>query len=169
MKPPYLILLRMGFAVPSALLKTRWALTPPFHPYPERRRALAAKLLAVYSLWHFPSPFDGATGRYPASCPLEFGLSSAAGETPADAITDLLPRVIIGGKGAKIQQERMLRISGQKWYHLPVKWLSMPSFESRSACLLFSRGTWVKPLHLMNLRYSLAFWKRGIMEGCLTL
>src|SRR5690606_40530234 len=31
---PYSVLLPMGFTVPSALLQTRWALTPPFHPYP---------------------------------------------------------------------------------------------------------------------------------------
>lgn len=30
---PYLALPRMGFAVPSLLPETRWALTPPFHPY----------------------------------------------------------------------------------------------------------------------------------------
>ena len=29
--PPYLVLLRMGFAVPLLLPETRWALTPPFH------------------------------------------------------------------------------------------------------------------------------------------
>ena len=30
--PSYLALLHAGFAVPSRLLETRWALTPPFHP-----------------------------------------------------------------------------------------------------------------------------------------
>ncbi len=29
----YLALLRLGFALPSSLPMTRWALTPPFHPY----------------------------------------------------------------------------------------------------------------------------------------
>jgi hypothetical protein len=28
---PYLVLLRMGFGVPSVLPRPRWALTPPFH------------------------------------------------------------------------------------------------------------------------------------------
>ncbi len=32
---PYLVLLRVGFALPSRLLETRCALTAPFHPYPE--------------------------------------------------------------------------------------------------------------------------------------
>ena len=36
-----------GFTMPSPLPATRWALTPPFHPY----RGEAA---AVCSLWHFP-------------------------------------------------------------------------------------------------------------------
>src|SRR5207302_8797558 len=31
--PPYLVLLRVGFAVPRALLRERCALTAPFHPY----------------------------------------------------------------------------------------------------------------------------------------
>jgi hypothetical protein len=32
----YLALLRLGFTVPFMLPRTRWALTPPFHPYPRR-------------------------------------------------------------------------------------------------------------------------------------
>ena len=43
---PYSVLLPAGFAVPLALPLARWALTPPFHPYPE--------FWAVRSLWHFP-------------------------------------------------------------------------------------------------------------------
>src|SRR5438270_13676943 len=46
---PYLILLRVGFAMRRALLPGRCALTAPFHPY---RNVAAA---AVSSLWHFPS------------------------------------------------------------------------------------------------------------------
>jgi hypothetical protein len=34
--PPYLVLLRVGFAVPRALLPERCALTAPFHPYPAK-------------------------------------------------------------------------------------------------------------------------------------
>jgi hypothetical protein len=41
---PYLVLLRVGFALPPPLLAARCALTAPFHPYPPRR--------AVCSLWH---------------------------------------------------------------------------------------------------------------------
>jgi hypothetical protein len=44
-----LVLLRVGFAMPAALLTRRCALTAPFHPYP----GVAAR--AVFSLWHFPS------------------------------------------------------------------------------------------------------------------
>ena len=32
--PPYLVLLRVGFALPATLLPRRYALTAPFHPYP---------------------------------------------------------------------------------------------------------------------------------------
>ena len=45
--PPYLVLLRVGFALPASLLRRRCALTAPFHPYPVAG--------AVYFLWHFPS------------------------------------------------------------------------------------------------------------------
>src|SRR5437868_2471802 len=44
---PYLVLLRVGFAMPSGLLRPRCALTAPFHPY--------RVAPAVYFLLHFPS------------------------------------------------------------------------------------------------------------------
>jgi len=47
--PPYLVLLRVGFTLPSALPSKRCALTAPFHPY----LCLAAQ--AVCFLWHWPS------------------------------------------------------------------------------------------------------------------
>src|SRR5690606_37460373 len=43
---PYSVLLPVGFTLPLLLPVARWALTPPFHPYPACR--------AVFSLWHFP-------------------------------------------------------------------------------------------------------------------
>src|SRR5688500_12725364 len=46
----YLALLRLGVAVPTLLPAARWALTPPFHPYPPVAR------LAVCFLWPCPSP-----------------------------------------------------------------------------------------------------------------
>jgi len=72
--PSYLVLLRVGFAMPHPSLNGRCALTAPFHPYHALRRS------AVCSLWHFPSAtLDGdAPGRYPAHCSTEFGLSSLA-------------------------------------------------------------------------------------------
>ena len=59
--PPYLVLLRVGFALPAALLRRRCALTAPFHPY----LSLAAP--AVYFLWHFPSngPAPTSAGALP--------------------------------------------------------------------------------------------------------
>src|SRR2546429_9284235 len=45
----YLALLRPGVAVPRLLPGARWALTPPFHPYPLEKRA-------VCFLWPYPSP-----------------------------------------------------------------------------------------------------------------
>ena len=59
--PPYLVLLRVGFALPGALLRRRCALTAPFHPY----LSLAAR--AVCFLWHFPSnhPAGKSAGALP--------------------------------------------------------------------------------------------------------
>jgi len=48
----YLALLRLGVAVPSLLPATRWALTPPFHPYPPA----LARPRAVCFLLPCPSP-----------------------------------------------------------------------------------------------------------------
>jgi len=77
-----------------------WALTPPLHPYPSPiswtdswlldwgdcriplRRVIGKHRIrkwdgwgAVPFLWHFPG--IAPSGRYPASCPMEPGLSSA--------------------------------------------------------------------------------------------
>ena len=67
----FLALLLTRFTMRNALLHSRWALTPPFHPYLRRRRrsALCCTLCSLT-----------APGRYPASCPVELGLSSRAPE-----------------------------------------------------------------------------------------
>src|SRR5690606_31818502 len=57
---PYVALLRTGFTVPPLLPVTRWALTPPFHPYP-RRRVGGGGLLSVALSSRSPSP--GVTRR----------------------------------------------------------------------------------------------------------
>src|SRR5204862_7171383 len=63
----YLALLRLGVAVPRPLPNARWALTPPFHPYP---------LATGRSVLCGPVRRLAAPGRYLAVCPLELGLSS---------------------------------------------------------------------------------------------
>src|SRR5258706_12715398 len=67
--------------MPRRLPPVRWSLTPPFHPCPAlscdkaRWTVLCGTLLGV-----------SATGRYPASCSVELGLSSrCAGAQPAIA------------------------------------------------------------------------------------
>jgi len=58
--PPYLDLLRMGFAVPVVSPRPRWALTlrpkwpPPFHPYLWAPALPQVAPSAVCFLWHFP-------------------------------------------------------------------------------------------------------------------
>ena len=53
---PYLALHPMGFSVPPRLRLERWALTPPFHPYPALSRFVRLKL-------HFPTKLERA-GRF---------------------------------------------------------------------------------------------------------
>ena len=73
--PPYpcSVLHHAGFAVPPRLPATRWALTPPFHPY-----LCPCGPSAVFFLLHFPS--DGLETAVPcfhkARCPMVSGLSS---------------------------------------------------------------------------------------------
>ena len=41
-RDPYSALLQAGLAVPPTLPPARWALTPPFHPYPQGPKARRA-------------------------------------------------------------------------------------------------------------------------------
>ena len=70
----YLVLLRVGFALPPVLLQARCALTAPFHPYPahseNRQGGIFSVALSVG--W----PLSQPPGRYPAHCSAEFGLFS---------------------------------------------------------------------------------------------
>jgi len=101
---PYLVLLRVGFAMPRALLPGRCALTAPFHPYRTSRTSQASRACACFAFasgskriglrrslicggifsvalsvkwaWtHLP-------GRYPAHRSMEFGLSSLLAVQP---------------------------------------------------------------------------------------
>ena len=71
--PPYLVLLRAGFCLPSVLPRTRCALTAPFHPYPSLGACAprSGRYIFCATVRQVALP-----GRYPAHCPLEFGLSS---------------------------------------------------------------------------------------------
>ena len=61
---PYSALLLVGLAVPLLLPVARWALTPPFHPYPSTRRRARGR-------FHFCGAFRriAPPGRYPAPWP----------------------------------------------------------------------------------------------------
>jgi hypothetical protein len=71
---PFLVLLPVGFAVPSPLPGPRWALTPPFHPcLPSPLRALAWRFVlcgtfpGVAPAGNYPAPFiHGARTFLPA-------------------------------------------------------------------------------------------------------
>ncbi len=76
---PYSVLLPMGFTMPLPLPAARWALTPPFHPYPQAT-GIAGGLLSVALSLRSPSP--GVT-RHRVSA--EPGLSSPATFRPWQA------------------------------------------------------------------------------------
>src|SRR5207342_2590038 len=69
--PPYLVLLRAGFCLPPALRSARCALTAPFHPYPPPPEGEGGRYIFCATFLQVT-----LTGRYPAHCPAEFGLSS---------------------------------------------------------------------------------------------
>ena len=101
--PPYLVLLRAGFCLPSALRPTRCALTAPFHPYLAfalaALRARSSTGRAVYFLCHCPS---GCPDRaLPGALPSEFGLSSPP---PLRALATRLRRR--GGSSGPLRRNR---------------------------------------------------------------
>src|SRR5829696_6557535 len=67
----YLALLRLGVTVPPLLPAVRWALTPPFHPYPRRPCGPYGRFLFCGPVRRLSAP-----RRYLAVYPLELGLSS---------------------------------------------------------------------------------------------
>jgi hypothetical protein len=88
---PYLVLLRVGFALPPPLLAARCALTAPFHPYPAQPMSNEA----VCFLWHFPSTaLDGRRPdviRHTALWSSDFPLPACArSDRPAQQLTELL-------------------------------------------------------------------------------
>jgi len=60
--PPYLVLLRMGFALPPLSPGARWALTPPFHPCPHPNRAAGGMFSVALSI----ASRRPAVSRHPA-------------------------------------------------------------------------------------------------------
>lgn len=92
---PYSVLLPVGFTVPSPLPGPRWALTPPFHPYPRMRGRFA--FCGTF-------PEVALAGRYPAPCfrgartflPGDLSVPAGAAVRPAGAIR--LKQKRAGGK-----------------------------------------------------------------------
>ena len=78
--PLYAALLRMGFAVPRSLPIARWALTPPFHPYPDDRDPPGG-LFSVALSSRSPSP--GVT-RHPALWSPDFPPAAARSAAASD-------------------------------------------------------------------------------------
>ena len=93
---PYSVLLLAGLAMPSLSPGPRWALTPPFHPYPGRNRG--GLLSVALSLG---SPPAGVTRRHVI---VEPGLSSTARRQPRSP--GRLVRALSGPPRARGQARR---------------------------------------------------------------
>src|SRR5579859_2384083 len=63
---PYSVLLLAGLAMPSLSPGTRWALTPPFHPYPsnEGRFAFCGAIPGVAPGGRYPPPCRGGARTF---------------------------------------------------------------------------------------------------------
>ena len=111
--PPYLVLLRVGFALPARLLARRCALTAPFHPY----RNLAAP--AVCSLWHLPSnrlkPAVPDVIRHTALRSSDFPLPRLTG-TPKSAPASLATAIVRSGcQPFHYSAEESAQASSPRW------------------------------------------------------
>ena len=88
------VLLRVGFTQPLTLPQERWSLTPPFHPYQIKNP------IQEFLIWRFLFCCTflrvASTGRYPASCPMEPGLSSPAGKLPSYGATICAAHILLG-------------------------------------------------------------------------
>ena len=90
----YLALLRLGVTVPPLLPAARWALTPPFHPYP------STCVGAVCFLWPCPSPFGAQA--LPGSLPC--GARTFLGDLAAPATIALGQRGKVGGRAMAVAE-----------------------------------------------------------------
>jgi len=104
---PYLVLLQAGLAMPSRSPGPRWALTPPFHPYPPSPRLRRAvcflwrypwghprrALPAALSPWSpdFPPPPRGGSDR-PAVWPAAEGVQQNCRGQPAASLSRAISR-----------------------------------------------------------------------------
>ena len=81
-RDPYSVLLLAGLAMRPLSPAARWALTPPFHPYPSFACAAAGRFAFCCPVRRLAAP-----RRYLAVYPMELGLSSSA-EAPATITSD---------------------------------------------------------------------------------
>ena len=151
--PPYLVLLRVGFALPAALLPRRCALTAPFHPYP----GVAAK--AVCFLWHFPStsglnPAVPDVIRHTALRSSDFPLP-ASEDAGSDRPVRLPTRFIICEvgwlpSGFRLPGQLALRLG--RWFCSRLRRFALLNSSSPQPCRHFQKPAEVQPI--MNYRRS---------------
>ncbi len=111
---PYSVLLPVGFAMPSLLPAMRWALTPPFHPYPasSTARKHAAQQAGRYPFCGtfpgvapagcYPAPYFRGARTFLTSPPFGIGEARLPGQLASGEIMEM---------NAEYQQKRTSRIN----------------------------------------------------------
>lgn len=85
-----MMLLRMGFNLPRLSPAVRWALTPPFHPYPANRMPggfFSVPLSVALGAWMGRRPNKVAYGAWPLASILPAGVRTFLREKPGDRPT----------------------------------------------------------------------------------
>src|SRR5260370_20557194 len=77
----YLVLLRVGFGMRARSLARRWALTPPFHPYPFGRFVFCAT---------FRGSLRAVVNGHPALWSPDFPLSCSKSDRPPHSASEIL-------------------------------------------------------------------------------
>src|SRR5262245_2642631 len=151
--PLYLVLLHAGFCLPPTLPPARCALTAPFHPYSPSPSGLRRSRPSTTGLPRRSPKDEGGRyvfcatfrqvalpGRYPAHCPVEFGLSSrlrAFGASAGDRLADCDLSIIKSqSPNPKTQIPRIRDLGFPTWDLALGIWdLGFPNYPSIS-CLI---------------------------------
>jgi hypothetical protein len=88
----YLALHRATLTLPMMSPPSRWALTPPFHPYLSQGNQINPVVLAIGGLFSVVLVSDRSAWELPSALPMKSGLSSQSVTAPSDHLVFSLAR-----------------------------------------------------------------------------